>query len=140
MTYAQGSNDRNGVVCGRLRWKAGIADSCPARHAAAMNKLILASLVVGGAAVLVACVSYREREPPLVVNVKGDGDGCHVSVDSRRVTIDDLLDVARNSGSRRAIVVYAKDTPYRCIGASIFTLQRGGVRSVDAAMWDGAYD
>ena len=103
-----------------------------------MNKLFLLGALTGGAALLAACVQLREREPPLVVNVKRDGDGCRVTVEGERVTSDRLLEIGRGAARRRAIIVYAKDddTPYKCIGGAIYTLQRAGLATVDAAMLD----
>lgn len=101
-----------------------------------MRKLRLFGLLSFGA-LLVACVQPRQSSPVLVVSVMRGGDGCHVTVEGESVTSERLLDIGRSSPQRRAIVIYDKDTPYKCIGGAIFTLQRAGLTSVDAVMWDG---
>ena len=101
-----------------------------------MNKRVLVSVVVE-AALLASCASLRQDEPLLVVTAQRDGDGCLILVDGERVTSDQLLEVAAKAQKRRAIVLYDKNTPYKCIGGSIFALQRAGLRYVDAAMWGG---
>jgi hypothetical protein len=101
-----------------------------------MKRLFLLGTLTGAGLLLASCIGFRERKPPLVVNVKRDGDGCYVTVGGERVTSDQLKEIARNSVSRRGIVVYDRDTPYRCIGGAIYTLQLGGLTPVDAAEWN----
>jgi len=88
-------------------------------------------------ALLAACVQTRQEEPPLVVTARQDGDGCLVKVEGERVTSQRLLEIARRTSKRRAIVIFEKETPYKCTGGAIFTLQRAGIASVDAVAWDG---
>ena len=103
-----------------------------------MNKLLLFGLLLGGAALIAGCIQVQSSASTLVVNVKRDGDGCHVSVNGERVTSDRLLEIGRNGRNRRAIVVFDKDTPYKCIGGAIFTLQRAGIPFVEPALWEGS--
>ena len=84
---------------------------------------------------LSACISVQSGTP-IVLSVKAEGDGCRVTVDGARMTSDQLLTLGRGSPNRRAIVLYDKSTPYKCTGAAIVTLQRAGLVSVEAAMWD----
>ena len=88
--------------------------------------------------VLAGCVSHSALEPPLVANVSAEGEACRVTVDGRRVSQKELLDIARSSPGRRGIIVFAVNTPYKCIGAAIITIQEAGVQSVDAAPWNGS--
>ena len=106
-------------------------------HNAGVKKLALFGVIVE-AALLASCASLRRDEPLLVVTAQRDGDGCLILVDGERVTSDLLLEVAGKAKKRRAIVLYDKNTPYKCIGGSIFTLQRAGIAPVDAAMWAGS--
>ena len=101
-----------------------------------MNKLLLFGVLTGVAALLASCVYSRDREPPLVVSVRGYGDGCRVTVEGEQVTNDRLLDIGRGATRRTGIVVYGRGTPYKCVGGTVFTLQRAGLATIDAAMWD----
>jgi hypothetical protein len=85
-----------------------------------------------------ACVPFATSEPPLVANVRAEGDGCRVTVNRQRVTQEQLLAIARKATARRGIVVYDNHAPYKCLGAAIITMQQAGLQSVDAAMWDGS--
>lgn len=69
--------------------------------------------------------------------MKGDGEGCRVTVNGEPVTNDRLLELGRAADNRRGIVLYDQATPYKCTGAAIVTLQRADLTFVDAAMWDG---
>jgi hypothetical protein len=102
-----------------------------------MRKLLLLGVVSAGADFLAACVQTRQSSPALVISAKRDGDGCRVTVEGERVTSERLLEIGRSSPRRRAIVIYDKDTPYKCIGGAVFTLQRAGLASVEAVMWGG---
>jgi hypothetical protein len=68
--------------------------------------------------------------------VKGEANGCRAMVEGKRVTSEELFGLARRDFHRRGVIVYDKSTPYECIGATIFTLQRAGLMLVEAAMWD----
>jgi len=102
-----------------------------------MRKLLILVAIGAAAALLAACVRTREPSPLFVVSAMRGGDGCRVLVEGKRVTSEQLLEIGRRSASRRAVVIYSQGTPYRCIGGSIFTLQRAGLTSVDAVRWDG---
>jgi hypothetical protein len=104
---------------------------------AVMNKRILPGLTLGGAAMLVSCAQFSSNGPPLVVAATRDGEGCRVSVEGQRVTNDQLLETGRRARARRGIVLFDRDTPYKCVGGAVFTLQQAGVRSVDVALWNG---
>jgi hypothetical protein len=93
-------------------------------------------IVLAGLA-LSSCVARGSGQAPLVANVAPEGDGCRVTVDEQRVTQRQLLDIARRSPGRHGIVVFARNSPYKCIGAAIFTMQQAGLQSVDAASWNG---
>jgi hypothetical protein len=101
-----------------------------------MRKLLWAGLLVRGTMPLTACIQVQSGAPPLVVIAGGQGEGCRVTVNGERVTGDQLLALGRRAPGRRGIVLYDKDTPYKCTGAAIITLQRAGLTSVDSAMWD----
>lgn len=103
-----------------------------------MNKPPLYGTLACCAVLLTSCMQLERGAPPLVVNVKRDGEACRVTVEGERVTSDRLLEIGRSATKRRSIVLYDKDTPYKCIGGAIFTLQRAGLTTVDAAMWDGS--
>ncbi len=114
-----------------------IADIPRPVHEVSMRKLLLVGVMSAGAALVAACLQKRQSSPALVVSAKGNGDGCRVTVDGERVTSERLLEIGRSSARRRAIVIYDKDTSYRCVGGAVFTLQRAGLASVDAVLWDG---
>lgn len=83
---------------------------------------------------LPACVS----RPPLLVDVSRDGEeGCIVRVDQRQLGSEELLEYARTRRGGKAIVRADQDSPWRCIGGAIFTLQRSGLRILDVTV-DGA--
>ena len=86
---------------------------------------------------LASCVQLRARQNPLIVNVQADGDLCDVSVKGERVTSARLLQIGRSAGTLKGIVVYARGTPFKCVGGAVFTLQLAGLSNVDAAMWNG---
>jgi hypothetical protein len=74
---------------------------------------------------------------PLVVNVQGEGTGCYVGVNGAKVTSERLVQIARAERNRRAIVVFAKDAPYKCVGSAVVVLQQGGIAKIDVAPWFG---
>lgn len=123
---------------------ATLARSRNSLHAPAMLKIAYLVLAFSGAGLLAACVQMRADDPPIVVNVKSDGEQCRVTVlrnpysqpqSFLRVTQAQLLQVGRETKSRRAIVVVGGNTPYKCMGAAIITLQQAGLL-VDLAPWD----
>lgn len=71
---------------------------------------------------------------PYVVIVRGPADACSVEAAGRKLTIDELLKAARaevRKGRRARILTDMNDTPYRCIGGVIYTLQMAGFDKVD---------
>jgi hypothetical protein len=100
------------------------------------GRMATARSIIPIALLLSSCAPFRSVQPPLVANVRAEGQGCRVTVDRQRVTHRQLLDIARKATGRHGIVVYDKDAPYRCLGAAIITMQQAGLQSVDAAMWD----
>ena len=109
-----------------------------------MLKLRTTAVALSGAALLAACVEMKAIDPPIVVNVKSEGDQCRVSVLRNpfvqplvfaRVNQRQLLQIGRQAKSHRAIVVSDVNAQYKCIGAAIITLQQAGSR-VDLAPWD----
>ena len=101
-------------------------------------------LALCGAVPFSGCVEINSNVPPLVVNVKSEGDQCRVTVvrnpflqpiDFQHVNQAKLLQTARQSKTRRAIVVSDGKATYKCIGAVIVTLQEAGLH-VDVAPWD----
>jgi hypothetical protein len=102
------------------------------------------ALALCGVAPLGGCIELNSNVPPLVVNVKSEGDQCRVTVvrnpfleplDFQRVDQAQLLQIARQTNGRRAIVVSDVSAQYKCIGAAIVTLQEAGLH-VDVASWD----
>jgi hypothetical protein len=96
-------------------------------------------LMLGG------CVNVSSGQPPpMVLNVRSEGNECRVTVATGsndlppkfiRVDQPRLLQIARKGKSRRAIVVFDLDAQYKCIGASIITMQEAGL-TVEVAGWD----
>ena len=59
-----------------------------------------------------------------------------MTVNGKRVTSDQLIELGRRVHDRRGIVLYDKNTPYKCTGSALVTLQGAGLTFVEAAMWD----
>lgn len=80
---------------------------------------------------LAGCVA-TPRQAPFVVEVAGASDNCTLNVAERATTLDELLDIARGEVSRQqvATVLGTSETPYRCIGGVIYTLQLAGFTEV----------
>jgi hypothetical protein len=71
---------------------------------------------------------------PFNVVVRGPASSCSIEVNGHKVTADELLAIARpeaTSGRRARIDTDMSETPYRCVGGAIFTLQRAGFVDVD---------
>lgn len=78
-----------------------------------------------------AAAGCAERStPPVILHAIGDTAACHIEWDGRSLTLDELLVVARSWRGRTAHIEAGIDTPYKCIGSVIYTLQRAGVRKV----------
>ena len=46
----------------------------------------------------------------------------------------ELLELAASWRGERAVIQADSDTPYKCIGGTIFTLQRAGLRDVEVVV------
>ncbi|QAY75185.1 hypothetical protein [Sphingosinicella sp. BN140058] len=101
-----------------------------------MKKTIMPGFLFGSAALLTSCLREGQDAAQLVLNVKRDGGGCRVMLQGERVTSERLMEIGRQAKTRRAIVLHDKETPYKCIGGAVFTLQRAGINRVDVAVWD----
>jgi hypothetical protein len=114
-------------------------------HDAGMKRLIILAAAVGGAALIALTVQRRSSEdeypeaiPPFIVNVKLVGKDCRLKVEGgQEVTGERLLQLGRAAAGRRGIVVYRHDTPYRCIGGTVYTLQVAGLTDIQTAYWSG---
>ena len=72
------------------------------------------------------------RPQELVVKFQHVGDGCFVTLDGVHLTFDALLEAARREHTRPAVIIFGGDLPYKCIGATVITLQEAGVMNIDA--------
>lgn len=106
-------------------------------HEGRVNRVSLLGVLAGGVTLTASCMHVPGESSLLVATVKRDGDRCRVSVEGEQLTSGQLESMARGAKKRRAIVIYDTDTPYKCVGATVYSLQRGGVAVVDLAMWDG---
>jgi biopolymer transport protein ExbD len=81
---------------------------------------------------LAGCAKTRDRQP-FVATVHAATNGCVFRVAELEVTLDQLSVIAGREASktRRAQLRGDGETPYRCVGAAIYTLQRAGFRAVD---------
>jgi hypothetical protein len=80
--------------------------------------------------------SNASDSAPLEVVVRGPASACTIEIGGRKLTPDELLAIGRaqaKSGRQAHIVSDMANTPYRCIGGAIFTLQRAGFKDVDFA-------
>ncbi len=92
----------------------------------AVTKLLLVLGVVATSVLLIGCVVRQPKGPPLVVHAFEADDGCLVTVNDERVTSERLLEIASGWPTHHGLVRIEKETPYRCVGAVVFTLQRAG--------------
>ena len=86
-------------------------------------------------AALTACTGPApepEPEPPVEVRLVRDGSrfGCRAEVAGKALTEEALLAAARGWRERGARVVGTPETPYKCLGGTIFILQRAGIKRV----------
>lgn len=86
--------------------------------------------VLLGSSCLFACA----QTPPLAITATGRDQDCSLRVNGVEVSRDALdpgrLRALRAGHDGRAIVDTDPQTPYRCVGATIFDLQRAGFRIV----------
>jgi biopolymer transport protein ExbD len=66
--------------------------------------------------------------PPLNIHVSSDGGAtqCVAELDGRRIAPESLGTLARRWRRREVHITGTIDTPYRCVGAAIYALQRAG--------------
>jgi len=72
---------------------------------------------------------------PFNVVVRGPATSCSIEVEGRKVTTDELFQIAQpeaRSGRRAHIESDMAQMPYRCLGGAIYTLQRAGFKDVGA--------
>ena len=83
--------------------------------------------------VIVPGCSSTANGAPFLVSVNGSAKPCALAVAGQATTTDQLLDIARRevSKGRVAKVIGYSETPYRCIGGVIYTLQRAGFTKVE---------
>lgn len=70
---------------------------------------------------------------PFNVVVRGPATSCSIEVEGRKVTTDELFEIAQpeaRSGRRAHIDSDMAQTPYRCLGGAIYALQRAGFKDV----------
>lgn len=80
----------------------------------------------------ISCPAPATVEPFKVV-VRGPAASCSIEVEGRKVTTDELFEIAQpevKPGRRAHIDSDMTQTPYRCIGGAIYTLQRAGFKDV----------
>lgn len=78
------------------------------------------------------CVSGTTAKP-FSVAVRGPASSCSIEVEGRKVTADELLGIGRleaKAGRHAHIDSDMAQTPYRCIGGVIYTLQMAGFKNV----------
>lgn len=75
----------------------------------------------------------RPTSTPFVIVVRGDGAACTTTVAGREVTQDELRNIGQQASKRTDIAQIETDlsqTPYRCIGGTIYRLQEVGFKDV----------
>lgn len=90
-------------------------------------------LMVSMIACTVAGCATRPTSAPFVIAVRGAGPDCTTTVAGRQVTADELRTIGRQKSKRTQIAQIETDmaqTPYRCIGGTIYRLQEVGFREV----------
>jgi hypothetical protein len=68
---------------------------------------------------------------PVEIRVEGGEAGCIVEAEGRSYTGETLAAWAPRWRGRGAIIRPGPDASYRCIGGTIFVLQRAGLRRID---------
>src|ERR1700684_4537238 len=74
-----------------------------------------------------------QSTPPVIVHVVSEAGACRLELDGRPVTQDQLLGAAHSWRRRVVRVEYGMNTSYKCIGGTLFTVQRAGVKKVGIA-------
>ena len=106
-------------------------------HETDMKRLLVLGALASAATLIALAAPARSSQLPFVVNVSIMGEGCWITVGGEEVTSNRLLQLARTAKRRRAIVVFDKKAPYRCIMGVIIDLQRARFATIDAALWTG---
>ncbi|MEN2747779.1 hypothetical protein [Sphingomonas sp. T9W2] len=78
------------------------------------------------------CVT-RAPSTPFIITVRGAGAECATTVGGRQVTADELRTIGQQESKRTQVAQIETDmaqTPYRCIGGTIYRLQEAGFRDV----------
>ncbi|WP_242008204.1 biopolymer transporter ExbD [Sphingomonas ginsenosidivorax] len=113
-------------------WEADVPERTKFRHQVYM-KLNVRHVALVSLLVSTSAHSSQRTLPPFRVMVRGPASSCSIEVDGRKVTTDELLAIARpeaKSGRRAHLDTDMGQTPYRCIGRAIYTLQRAGFTKV----------
>jgi len=95
-------------------------------------KASLSSFTTVAAMVLGAC-AHEPLQAPFNVLVRGPASECSIEVQGKKLDLDELLVLARSEarpGRRARIDSDMDQTPYRCIGGAIYTLQLAGFKQV----------
>jgi hypothetical protein len=79
---------------------------------------------------LAAASCARLSAPPVFLHIIREAEACRVESDGRPITQDQLLVVARSWRGRLVRIEGDVNTSYKCIGYTIFTLQRAGVKKM----------
>jgi len=82
--------------------------------------------------ILSGCAGHTKASPFNVV-VRGSYSSCAIEVAGRKVSTDELLAIARpeaKSGKRAQIGSDMAETPYRCLGGTIYVLQMAGFKDI----------
>jgi hypothetical protein len=86
------------------------------------------------AAIVLAGCAVRARKPTLYVTARGSALSCSFAVSGQTATTEQrLLVIARREAAKHGRARVKSDlesTPYRCIGAAIYTLQIEGFKDV----------
>ena len=115
--------------------EAPVAEVGLLRHCWPMKSLVGSVIVAVLPFAMTGCVG-RAKAVPFTVVVRGPASSCFTEVDGRKVTTDELLAIARSEvkpGRAARIDADMAQTPYRCIGGTIYTLQMAGFRDVGFA-------
>lgn len=97
-------------------------------------KSLVGSVIVAVLPFAMTGCAGRARAVPFIVVARGPASSCFIEVDGHKVTTDELLAIARpevKPGRAARIDADMAQTPYRCIGGTIYTLQMAGLETSD---------
>jgi hypothetical protein len=97
-----------------------------------MRLMILPAVVAIFSGAMANCASHMASRHFSVI-VRGPAQSCTIEVEGREVTADELLLIARREAKIRRgarIGTDMAETPYRCVGGAIYTLQMAGFKDV----------